>query len=104
MLCPLFCRRTAFDHWCLSDRRGARVLCTSTDTDKDIAADLHETDGGETLRLRHVAQNITLSHSGGIAVSRASTGYVLENAGKSKDSHNKFVPNSIWQCYASATW
>ena len=97
-------RRTAFDHCCPSDRRGAKVLCIFNDTDTDIAADLHETDGGETLILRHAAQNITPPHSSGIAVSCTSTGHVLENAGKSEDSQNKFVPIATWQCHASATW
>ena len=54
-------------------------------TDTDIAADLHEIDGGETLRLKQSAQNIELPHSGGIPVSRISTVYEPENVGKSED-------------------
>ena len=50
------------------------------------------------------AQNITRPHSCGIAVSCTSTGHVLENAGKSEDSQNKFVPIATWQCYASVAW
>ena len=64
-------------------------------TDTDIAADLHEIDGGEKIRLRQTAQNIVLPHYGGLAISRISTGYEPENAGTSEDSQNKCIFNLI---------
>ena len=64
-------------------------------TDTDIAADLHEIDGGETLRLKQSAQNIELPNSGGIPVSRISTVYEPENVGKSEDSQNKCISNWV---------
>ena len=87
----LFCHRLVAAYHlipcCPSNRRGAKVFQNFIHTDTDIAADMHEINGGEKIGLRQMcAEHRTFAL-------RRNFNFEPENAGTSLNSQNKCIPN-----------